>query len=71
MTQIILKGDLDFELTRIGLQPGMPIMAEPDKMSTVGAMNFEVHFRGWKYDCVVWPENYDFVESNNVVNYAI
>ena len=71
MCEIILKGNLDFELTRLGLCPGMTIMAEKDQVGKVGAMNFQVHFKGFNYECVVWPENYDFVGALSVVNYQI
>ncbi len=56
---IKLKGDLDSELRALGIREGDEVKAERCPVSTVGAVNFVVYRFGSKYNCVVWPENYD------------
>ena len=56
---IKLKGNLEFDLVAIGLEPGMIIDEDPDKNSTSGVVHFDVRFKGYTYNCSVWPENYD------------
>ncbi len=67
MKEIILKGNLNIELRRIGLLAGMSIMATPDSVGSAGAMYFNHFFRGFNNACVVYPDNYTIVESNKTV----
>jgi len=57
--KIKLKGDLDSELIAIGFKAGDIIEATADPVSKVGAMNFDRYHHGTKYNCVVWPANYE------------
>ena len=61
---IKLKGDLDQELTAIGLKAGDEITAYPDNVGKAGAMYFIKMYRGFTHDCVVWPENYEIIRKN-------
>jgi hypothetical protein len=65
---IKLKGELDFDLTRIGLKPGDIIKnASLDSVSLMGAVNFSQGYQGMYYDCVVWPEDYDVINWDKPV----
>jgi hypothetical protein len=61
--KIRLKGELDWELTRIGLKVDEEVEATPDRVGKTGAMYFDIYYRGWKYECVVWPENYELISN--------
>jgi hypothetical protein len=62
---IKLKGELDFDLIRIGLKPGDIIKnAIPDRISKMGAVNFTHQYERMNFDCVVWPEDYDVIKSD-------
>lgn len=61
--KIKLKGNLDYELTRIGLAEGDEIEATPDRVGKTGAVYFQKYHRGTKYDCVAWPDNYDVINK--------
>jgi len=61
--KIRLKGNLDWELTRIGLAEGDEIDNIPDKVGKTGAVYFDKYYRSYKYECVVWPENYDVINK--------
>ncbi|MEI8047219.1 MAG: hypothetical protein WCI92_07555 [Bacteroidota bacterium] len=63
--QIKLIGDLDSELTALGCKEGDILNAEKCPVSTVGAVYFEIYKFGSKYDCVVWPENYQVITNSN------
>lgn len=63
MAKIKLKGNLDSDLIKLGLKEGDIIIAFPDSISTVGAMNFERVYNGFTQNCVVWPQNYELVEE--------
>lgn len=63
MPTIKLKGDLDMDLTRIGLEPGQIIEALPDSMSKKGAMHFTRYKFDMSFNCTVWPENYELIEE--------
>ena len=56
-----LKGELDFELQKLGLKEGDIIDVVPQVGSKVGAMNFTRYYNGFRMECVVWPVNYDIV----------
>lgn len=58
---IKLKGELDYELTRLGLKAGdeIPDHTAPGKVN--GVISFDFHFGGWRYSCSVWPDNYDII----------
>lgn len=62
---IKLKGELDYELTRLGLKAGdeIPDHTVPGKVN--GAIYFDVRFRGYQYPCVVWPDNYDVIKAES------
>jgi hypothetical protein len=59
--KIELKGELISELTSLGIKSGDVVEATPDRMGKTGAMYFEKHYYGSRYDCVVWPDNYDVI----------
>lgn len=61
LMKIRLKGTLDLDLTKLGLKTGDEVIASPDKLSKVGALNFVKMHNGFSVDCVVWPENYDIL----------
>lgn len=64
---IKLKGYLDIDLIRIGLNPGDIIRnAKPVQIGTTGAVYFD-HSYTINNDCVVWPENYDVIKSDKPV----
>lgn len=71
MPKIILRGELDFDLTRLGLRPEMEVCAEADLVGKTGAMYFTVHRSGFSIECVVWPENYRVAEVKNVIDFCI
>lgn len=54
-----LTGDLDFDLTKIGLRPGMELTGE--LQATNKAIQFE-RFYVINNHCVVWPENYEITQ---------
>ncbi|SHE56965.1 hypothetical protein [Dysgonomonas macrotermitis] len=62
---IKLKGELDYELTRLGLKSGDEIASHTKPGKVNGVVNFDVNFEGWKYACSVWPENYDIINLKN------
>ena len=52
------------ELQRAGLKPGDEVEAEHGAGSeTTGAMYFTVNNGTRKFECVVWPDNYERVEK--------
>lgn len=61
---IKLKGDLEPELTNIGLKPGDEIIAQPDPVSKVGGMHFTFYRNSHPFNCSVWPENYEIIYKN-------
>ena len=58
---IRLKGELDFDLTRIGLKEGDVIRNISQLDKKTGAVHFDC-FHVITNHCVVWPENYDIIE---------
>ncbi|SHG32182.1 hypothetical protein SAMN05444362_12129 [Dysgonomonas macrotermitis] len=60
---IKLKGELDYELTRLGLKVSDEIASHTTPGKVNGVVNFDVHHMGWIYSCSVWPDNYDVIKS--------
>ena len=60
MPRIKLIGALGLELERAGLKPGDEIDATHGSELT-GSMYFETSCNGRKFECVVWPENYEVI----------
>lgn len=60
---IKLKGALDWDLTRLGLEAGDVIKnhSVPDQR---GAVYFDTYYNGFTQNCVVWPDNYEIVDNN-------
>ncbi len=63
--KIKLKGNLDFDLKKIGLKSGDEVFATPVFNSKVGAMYFQSVYNGFSCNCVVWPENYDILSEES------
>ena len=61
--KIQLIGDLESDLISLGCKEGQVINAVPDKVSKVGAMQFDVMKNGDTYNCVVWPQNYKVIDK--------
>ncbi|HMM02037.1 MULTISPECIES: hypothetical protein [unclassified Dysgonomonas] len=59
---IKLKGALDWELTRLGLEPG-DVIKEHSTPSQNGAVYFDQYYNGFKQTCVVWPDNYEIIDN--------
>ena len=57
---IVLKGDLDIDLQRLGLKAGDVINTHSDPMPTTGSVQFTVG----STHCVLWPENYTLPEND-------
>lgn len=60
---IKLKETLDWELTRIGLEPGDVITDHSAPGKDNGAISFEIHYNGFRQTCVVWPVNYEIIDN--------
>ena len=60
MAKIRLIGELDIELTRLGLKPNNMIM-NATYSSGNKAMYFTVHYV-IRNECVVYPQNYEIIE---------
>lgn len=60
MPRIKLIGELGLELERAGLKPGDEIDSTKGSELT-GSMYFETYVNGRKFECVVWPENYELI----------
>lgn len=67
MQTIKLKGKLDLDLMLLGLRTG-DIIKVPEQTNKNGAIFFEYHLHGWKYDCVVYQENYEIIEDFKSIN---
>jgi len=59
---IRLKGDIDWEITRFGVKSGDVIEhhTAPDASS---AIFFDIRYNNKTQTCVVWKDNYDFIDS--------
>jgi len=60
--KVKLKDSIISELTCIGLRPGM-VVSGTHVNKTTGAVDFTHYYNSGKYDCVVWPEDYEIVEN--------
>ncbi|WP_419032168.1 hypothetical protein [Dysgonomonas gadei] len=60
---IKLKGTLDWELTRLGLEPGDVIADHTAPGKENGAIYFDQYYNGFKQTCVVWPDNYEIIKN--------
>jgi hypothetical protein len=60
MATIKLIGELDFDLTKIGLRAG-DIIRNATYSKSNGAMNFDYHYV-INNECVVYPENYEIIK---------
>ena len=60
--KIKLKDSIISELTCLGLRPGMVISSDSVNKTT-GAVQFTHFYKSGKYDCVVWPQDYEIVED--------
>lgn len=63
--KIKLTGELDTELTRIGLKPGDVVTPESSCKKTGAMYFFKLHI-GFSNTCVVWPENYEIINEDNI-----
>lgn len=61
--QIKLKDSIISELTCLGIRPGMVISSENVNEITK-AVEFTWFFNHSRYECVVWPEDYEVVEED-------
>ena len=64
--KIKLKDSIISELTCIGLRPGMVVKSTHVNKIT-GAVDFTHHYSSGTYNCVVWPEDYEIVEDDEVI----
>ena len=65
MKTLKLKGELDSELKAIGLKSGDTVHAEADRVGKTGAMYFTKMYHGYKYEGVVWPQNYEILKEED------
>ena len=56
-----LIGELDFDLTKIGLGPGKELTGQLDPVNK--AINFN-HFYVIENNCVVWEDNYEIISTD-------
>jgi hypothetical protein len=64
--KIRLKDSIISELTSLGLRPGM-VVKSTQVNKTTGAVDFTHYRNNDKYDCVVWPEDYEIVEEDKAI----
>ena len=64
--KVKLKDSIISELTCLGLRPGMVVKSTHVNKIT-GAVDFTHHYKSGTYDCVVWPEDYEIVENDEVL----
>ena len=50
------------ELQKAGMKPGDEVEATPGSELT-GSMYFTAHSGTRKFECVVWPENYEIISE--------
>lgn len=61
--KIKFKDSINSELTCIGLRPGM-FTSVDDINKTTGAAYFKHWHNGSVHNCVVWPQDYELVKSD-------
>lgn len=73
MPKIKLKGDLHPELTALGLKAGDEVEATFLTSNETNQMYFQKSYKGFKMDCVVWPDNFEVIsdEKREVNGYSI
>jgi len=64
--KIKLKDSIISELTCLGLRPGM-VVSGNDVNKITGAVTFAHYRNNDKYDCVVWPEDYEVIEEDKAI----
>ena len=53
------------ELQRAGIKPGDEVEANPGQGSDKnGSLYFEVKNGNRKFECVVWPDNYEIIKES-------
>lgn len=63
MPLIKLKGELDLDLQILGLKEGQIVSATPCNFSKAGLMYFTVIHNNFKFNCSVWPCNYEVLND--------
>lgn len=63
--KIKFKDSINSELTCIGLRPGM-FTSVDDVNNATGAAYFKHWHNGSVHDCVVWPEDYELIETPSI-----
>lgn len=63
MLTIRLKGNLDFDLRKLGLKEGNIIRDCQISSQTTQSINFSVIYNGFECNCVVYPENYEIIKE--------
>jgi hypothetical protein len=61
---IKLKGNLDFDLRKLGLKEGDIIRDCQISSYTTQSIYFSVIYNGFECHCVVWPANYEIIETH-------
>lgn len=61
--KVKLLSSISDELTAIGLNPGSKIEVSPDMSSKSGACHFQHWYRGHKYECSIWPEDFKIISN--------
>ena len=64
--KVKLKDSIISELTSLGLRPGM-VISSNDVNKITGAVTFAHYRNNNKYDCVVWPVDYEVVEEDKAI----
>ena len=64
--KVRLKDSIISEMTSLGLRPGM-VVKSTGVNKTTGAVDFTHYRNNDKYDCVVWPEDYEIVEEDKAI----
>lgn len=60
--KIRLTDDLDVELRIIGLKPG-DVLEVPTPNPKNGVIHFEKDHNGWQFNCSIWPDSYEKINS--------
>jgi hypothetical protein len=63
--KIRLKGEIDPELTALGLKAGDEIEVTKDPQSKVGCCHFTRYRNQRDFACSIWPENYDVINNKS------